>query len=217
MRTLWNNKVAIFGGSFNPPHLGHLMAAVYVLATEDVEEVWFEPTYKHALGKELADYEHRYQMVYEMAEVLGNRAQACRDELFLSKEPGYKDSRTINLTRYLKKEYPNYGFRTIIGSDLVEQSKTWDDWEEVCKLAPPIVVPRKGHASMEAMSIPGISSSIIREYIKAGKSITHLVPLNVANHIHDMGLYKPMALCECGRDTVIDMVNRLCLNCIKGK
>ena len=46
-----DTRVAIFGGSFDPPHVGHQMACLYVLATAPVEEVWFVPVYRHAFGK----------------------------------------------------------------------------------------------------------------------------------------------------------------------
>src|SRR5712691_8284670 len=53
-------EIALFGGSFDPPHVGHLLAAAYVLATEPVDELWFVPVFGHPLGKPLhAPFEHR--------------------------------------------------------------------------------------------------------------------------------------------------------------
>ena len=53
-------EIALFGGSFDPPHVGHLLAAAYVLATEPVDELWFVPVLQHPLGKPLlASFEHR--------------------------------------------------------------------------------------------------------------------------------------------------------------
>ena len=54
--------VALLGGSFNPPHVGHLLAAHYVRATQGVDEVWLMPAYHHPFGKALADFEHRAAM-----------------------------------------------------------------------------------------------------------------------------------------------------------
>ena len=55
-------EIALFGGSFDPPHVGHLLAAAYVLATEPVDELWFVPVAEHPLGKPLhAPFEHRAQ------------------------------------------------------------------------------------------------------------------------------------------------------------
>ena len=53
-------EIALFGGSFDPPHVGHLLAAAYVLATEPVDELWFVPVFGHPLGKRIhAPFEHR--------------------------------------------------------------------------------------------------------------------------------------------------------------
>ncbi len=49
-------RVALFGGSFNPPHVAHQMVALYVLETQPVDELWFVPTYAHPFGKALVDY-----------------------------------------------------------------------------------------------------------------------------------------------------------------
>ena len=55
-------RVALFGGSFNPPHVAHQMVALYVLETQPVDELWFVPTYAHPFGKALVDYDHRIAM-----------------------------------------------------------------------------------------------------------------------------------------------------------
>ena len=47
-------RVALFGGSFNPPHVAHQLVALYILETQDVDELWFVPTYAHPFGKQLA-------------------------------------------------------------------------------------------------------------------------------------------------------------------
>ncbi|MCI0570479.1 MAG: nicotinate-nicotinamide nucleotide adenylyltransferase, partial [Myxococcaceae bacterium] len=55
-------EVAILGGSFNPPHVGHLLAAHFVRATQAVDEVWLMPSFRHPFGKALAPFEHRLAM-----------------------------------------------------------------------------------------------------------------------------------------------------------
>ena len=55
-------RTAFFGGSFNPPHVGHFLAAAWVLCSGEVDEVWMVPCYKHAFGKALLPYEHRLAM-----------------------------------------------------------------------------------------------------------------------------------------------------------
>jgi len=56
-------EIALFGGSFDPPHVGHLLAAAYVLATEPVDELWLVPVFEHPLGKKpAAPFEHRVEL-----------------------------------------------------------------------------------------------------------------------------------------------------------
>src|SRR3989304_1115288 len=55
-------EVALLGGSFNPPHVAHMMAAYWTLATQEVSEVWLLPAYRHPFGKALAPFEDRVKM-----------------------------------------------------------------------------------------------------------------------------------------------------------
>ena len=55
-------RVALFGGSFNPPHVGHVLAVTYALSVGLVERVLVVPVFEHALGKRLAPFEHRVEM-----------------------------------------------------------------------------------------------------------------------------------------------------------
>ena len=55
-------SIALFGGSFDPPHLGHVLAATWVLSTSGVDELWVMPAFDHAFDKELSAFEHRKRM-----------------------------------------------------------------------------------------------------------------------------------------------------------
>src|SRR5207245_3074255 len=61
-------EIALFGGSFDPPHVGHLLAAAYVLAVEPIDELWLVPVYQHPFAKPLvASYEHRVALCERLA------------------------------------------------------------------------------------------------------------------------------------------------------
>src|SRR4051812_26752381 len=64
-------RVAIFGGSFNPPHVGHQLAALWVLETAGVDELWFVPAFVHPFEKALAPFEDRRRMCERAAAALG--------------------------------------------------------------------------------------------------------------------------------------------------
>ena len=55
-------RIALFGGSFNPPHIGHQMACLYVLETSSCKELWMVPTFRHPFDKALAPFEDRFEM-----------------------------------------------------------------------------------------------------------------------------------------------------------
>lgn len=181
--------IALFGGSFDPPHLGHQLVISYLLGVGEVDGVWVVPTFKHALGKQLVDFKHRMNMCREMIRIFDtNRVAVIRAEYDLSLQPGFVDSRTINLVQYIYEEHPHTSFRFVIGSDLVDQFKTWDEHEEIERLAPPLVVGRLGYKSGNGMTLPNISSSAIKEGIKKG-TLSELVPKHVANYINLHQLY----------------------------
>jgi len=72
-------EVALFGGSFDPPHVGHLLAAAYVLATEPVDELWFVPVLQHPFDKPLvAPYEHLDTIAVAKAEQLSEMMQLAQ-------------------------------------------------------------------------------------------------------------------------------------------
>ena len=73
-------RIALFGGSFNPPHLAHSLVALYVLETAPVDELWITPTFRHAFGKDLASYDDRIAMCELAAAALGPRVRVSRAE-----------------------------------------------------------------------------------------------------------------------------------------
>ena len=188
-------KIAIYGGSFDPVHIGHQLAATLVLATEDVDELWFTPTFKHMGGKTLLDYEHRFAMVRILARQFGGRASVSRAEQRLSRQPGFAGSFTVDLVRAIKEEWPNDEFRFILGSDLVEQSKTWEGWPEVVEKAPPLVVCRAGYTAhlppdARRIVVPDVSSTDVKAALQRGEDVSKLVPREVLAYIHQHGLYR---------------------------
>ena len=188
-------KIAIYGGSFNPAHIGHQLVAALVLSSEDVDELWFTPTYQHMGGKELISFDHRVEMVHLMARMFGNRASVCRAEQRMAREPGVRGSYTVDLVKYLKAEWPTREFRLIIGSDLIEPAKSWGGWEEIEALAPPIVVPRAGYTTYKQngqreVIIPDVSSTAVKWAYQRGEDISKLVCRDVLAYMNEHNLYR---------------------------
>ena len=178
-------EIALFGGSFDPPHVGHLLAAAYVLATEPVEELWLVPVFQHPFGKQFAaSYEHRIELCSKLARELP-RTRVSRAE----QESG--QARTVDLLQWLKTKYTNYTFALVLGTDLNRDLPQWKNFEKVAQLARIITVQRGGHPAPGAPApvLPEVSSTQVRALLKSGGNVSHLVPRDVLAAIRAAGTY----------------------------
>jgi len=187
-------RVALFGGSFNPPHIAHQLVALYVLETQPVDELWFVPTFTHPFGKQLVGYEHRVAMCERAAAPLGPRARASRAEADLAARPGFVTSHTLDLVEHVAAQ--GHELRLVIGTDILLDATKWYRWDDVVAKAPPIVVGRGGHAlptgSAAGFSMPEISATHVRNLLSCGASeVTGLVPRDVLRYIAEHHLYQP--------------------------
>jgi nicotinate-nucleotide adenylyltransferase len=181
-------EIALFGGSFDPPHLGHLLAAAWVLATEPVDELWFVPVFQHPLGKPLVgSYEHRLALCEKVAGQLAG-ARVSRAE----EESG--QTRTVDLLEWLQRRHPGTRFALVLGTDLDAEKAQWKRFDRVEQLARIIRVQRggfqSGAAGDDAVVIPRISSTHVRSLLKSGGDASHLVPRAVLESIRDSGTYR---------------------------
>lgn len=154
-------RIALFGGSFDPPHVGHQLACQYVLLTHAVDEVWLVPVFRHAFDKRSAPYEHRVAMCRIAAAAIGGcsaagepRVRVCTIERELHEEelrrggtssgpgPGPGPSYTLNTVRALKQRHPGDEFRMIIGTDLIKERERWYRWPELAAELPFLVIGR---------------------------------------------------------------------------
>jgi nicotinate (nicotinamide) nucleotide adenylyltransferase len=133
-------KIAVLGGSFNPPHLCHVFICHYVLATAAVEQVWWIPCAQHAFGKMLASFHHRFTMCSLAVEVFrGNLVTVSAIE-----QERQGTSWTIDTVRDLKHRYPHHDFTWIIGSDTLDELDQWKDFDQLQHLISFLMVPRAG-------------------------------------------------------------------------
>lgn len=189
-------RVALFGGSFNPPHAAHQLVALYVLETQPVDELWIAPTYVHPLEKKLASYEHRARMCQLMAAPLGPRAVASSIEEELARRPGFRASRTLDLVTELV-DARGLEVRLVVGTDILAETGKWYRWDELVAKAPLIVIGREGAAPppgsiVTGVQMPAISSTRIRGAFASGDpaSAQNLVPRSVYSYIVQHNLYQ---------------------------
>jgi len=176
-------EIALFGGSFDPPHVGHLLAAAYVLATEPVDELWLVPVERHPFAKPLIGaYDHRIALCERLAAQLP-RTRVSRAE----QESG--QGRTVDLLEWLHRRHPQTRWALVLGTDLDAEKPQWKRFDRIEQLARIITVRRGGYGE-GGVAIPEVSSTQVRALLKAGGDASHLVPRAVLQAIRDAGTYR---------------------------
>lgn len=194
-------KVALFGGSFNPPHVAHQLVALYVLETQPVDELWFVPAFQHPFDKPLAPFSDRQRMCELATAPLGSRARVCDIEARLGGA-----SRTLRTVKALRQQHPDTTFSLVVGADLVGEIPSWHGAEELTRIVTFIVVGRTGATATAApgpgrssedrplpaplpVAMPEVSSTAVRAALGDGESVDGLVPRTVLDFIRSRGLY----------------------------
>ena len=181
-------QIALFGGSFNPPHVGHLMVCTWLLATRAADQVWLVPTYEHPFQKALAPWDDRLAMCAALTGFLGEGARVSEIEADLGGK-----SYTVRAVAALQAKYPKNTFELVLGSDLLDELPTWHEADRLKTLVSIRVVPRAGYAADDSEAqpmFPEVSSSQIRARLQAGETVDGLVPGEVLDHIRSRGLYR---------------------------
>ncbi len=178
-------RVGVFGGSFNPPHFGHVLAACWVMGTGRVDRLLVIPTLSHPFAKALAPYPHRRRMA-ELA-FAGVEGVAVSDLEARMGGPSY----TVDTLERLRRELPGVELHLVIGTDLVSQIPSWHEGHRIEELARLLVVGRGGHAQGEEdIVMPAISSTEVRRRLAAGEPATSIVPKRVLDYVGAHGLYR---------------------------
>ena len=175
-------QIAVYGGSFNPPHVAHAMVAAWLLWTRRAEQVWLVPVFRHAFegrhGKTLAPFDQRVAWCRALAADVDSRVRVQPIEAELP-TPSY----TIDTLRALASRHPQHRLRLVIGADVVPQLPQWRSWPEIAASFEPVVVGRGGHSApdgRETVDFPEVSSTDIRRRIAAGLRVDHLLTARVA-------------------------------------
>lgn len=195
-------KIAIMGGTFNPIHIGHLVCAEEAVSHYGLDRVLFMPTGTppHKDIEAGISSEDRYRMT-EIATSGNPRFEVSRYEIE-KKQVCY----TVDTLRHFRAELPEAELFFITGTDAVVEILEWKDPEEILELATLIAATRPGfpldripgrirelmeEGRVQVMEIPciGVSSSLVRERVAAGRSIRYLVPEGVERFIEKERLY----------------------------
>ncbi|HHV84687.1 MAG TPA: nicotinate-nucleotide adenylyltransferase [Petrimonas sp.] len=190
-------QVGIFSGSFNPIHIGHLILANYMLEFTYLDEVWFVVSPHNPLKetKNLLSNDIRLEMA--RLAVMDFDDMIVSDVEFDMPEPSY----TIDTLTKLKTENPRLEFTLLIGGDNWTKFYRWKDHERLVKEFKILIYPRRGedvridsehteNVQLVEAPIVEISSTFIRESIRAGKDVRAFLPNRVYDYIVSNKLYK---------------------------
>lgn len=176
----------IYGGSFNPPHMGHQMACLYLLEALGAESVWVVPARRHPFGKSLSDFDHRVTMCGILARPFEGRVEVSRVE-----EDAGLSGRTYDTLVHLTAKHADRRMAFAVGSDILSETQKWYRWPDIEALVPVVVIRRSGYRGEGGLlAIPEVSSSDIRRRVAEAATIDGLVPLGVADYIAKHGLYR---------------------------
>ncbi|MEK0312917.1 nicotinate-nucleotide adenylyltransferase [Cohnella sp. 56] len=200
-------RIGLMGGTFDPVHIGHLLAAEAAREAAELSEVWFIPTsvpvHKPQPGASGAD--RRALVVAAIADHAGFRLE----DIELDRQGA---SYTIDTVVELRRRHPDDAFYWIVGADMRDDLPRWRRIEELAGLVTFIALERPaagGLAEGERQPLPaylqgrildahmpqiGISSTDIRRRRAEGRSIRYMVPEAVRTEIERKGLYGPRAV-----------------------
>ncbi|MFH1830585.1 MAG: nicotinate-nicotinamide nucleotide adenylyltransferase [Pseudomonadota bacterium] len=180
IKTKKRNRVALFGGSFNPPHIGHTAICKWLIDRDIADEVWVIPCFIHPFDKRLAPFEHRL----EMCKLALSKLRVPLRVLDIEQALGGK-SWTLRTIEHLIKQNPGVEFSLITGGDIESEFENWQSFERIKQLIDIIRIPR-GKGS----PIPNVSSTDIRGRIRMGLPYKNLVETEIAVYIITKALYR---------------------------
>ncbi len=190
-------RVGIMGGTFDPIHHGHLVAASEVQQVFDLDEVIFVPTGRPWMKRAVTDAEHRYLMTV-IATASNPRFTVSRVDME-REGPTY----TIDTLRDIRRVRPDADLFFISGADAIAQILEWKDVGELWDVARFVAVSRPGHAlsisglperSVSSLEVPAlaISSTDCRDRVRRGFPVWYLVPDGVVQYISKHHLYRSL-------------------------
>lgn len=185
-------RIGILGGTFDPPHNGHLLIANEVLFSLGLDEIWFMPTNipPHKKYEQFINNEDRIKL---LSLAISDHPHFKLQSIELDREgPSY----TYETMKIIKDIYPDNKFYFIIGGDMVEYLPHWYRIDDLVEIVQFVGVKRPGFTSNSnynviEVAVPQfqVSSSEIRSRIVKGQTTRYLLPEKVEQYIEEKNLY----------------------------
>jgi nicotinate-nucleotide adenylyltransferase len=188
-------RIGVFGGTFDPVHLGHLIMAEQCREQARLDQVWFVPAARppHKSEADITPFERRAEML--ALAIAGHSAFQLND--LEKNRPG--PSFTVETLEALARDHPGNEYLWILGSDSLNDLPLWREPQRILELAGLLIVARPGHPvwgeeQLRAVVIESplidIASRDLRRRAAAGRSLRYLVPRAVECYIDQHKLYR---------------------------
>lgn len=197
-------KIGILGGSFDPPHIGHILIARQVKERLNLDIVWLMPANQHPLAKKLISVDHRLAMTRLLEE-----EDIKISDYEIKKN---KTSYTVDTLNKLQAEYTADTFYWITGSDQLDGFQKYKDWEKLVHEKNLVIFPRetaiahleeKTKACLNLKTIPSnitllhdsdliltnLSSTLVRKRLAKDESLEYIIPESIVAYIKAHKLY----------------------------
>lgn len=190
-------KIALFGGAFDPPHLGHLQVIKNLLEKNIADEVWLVPTGTHDFQKQMQPASVRLKMLnLLMAQLPSNLKDKVKIESCELERRGV--SHTIDTLNEVSSRHLENDFSFVIGSDNLKKFHLWDRYQEILQSYPVIVYPRKNYPAtpfyqgmvlLNEVEQVTVSSTMIKEKLLNLQSVGDMLPQEILDFIQEERLY----------------------------
>lgn len=188
--------IALYFGSFNPIHTGHLIIAESILLQKEIDKVWFVVSPQNPFKKSQGLLNETSRFFLTQLAVENNEYFGASNIEFSLPKPSY----TIDTLTYLKEKYPTHTFSLLMGGDNLEHFEKWKNYETILENYKIYVYKRPDASNQNKLNHPNIiildvpmieiSSTLIRSRIQNKESIRYLVPEVVREEIEKSGFYK---------------------------
>lgn len=207
-------NIVLFGGAFNPPHLGHLLVIKQAFELiPNIDQLWLMPSHAHTLGKTFIHASHRTKMVEllcaDLEPEISSKVFICPIEIdYQTSGETLQTIKLLNtevayLTKTMNQPVNNFNqikYSFLMGSDQLASFHLWGNYQELLSSLDFYIYPRPNfpldpfYPHMTALAHPNqvitnLSSTLIRNRIHQSQSLYHLLPLSVINYINNHDLY----------------------------
>jgi len=191
--------LAVFGGSFDPPHNGHLALCLFARELLALDRLIISPSNNPFKRKSVTGDLHRQRMVELLASEINLIGSCCdvSDWELQKQQPSY----TIDLIRHVHSLYPHDKLTLLVGEDSFAEFPSWKEYESLFTLCDIVVFRRASfepHVAVAGGTVPTrfipfnapVSSTEIRVLAASGASISRMVPASIARYIAEQALYR---------------------------